>query len=271
MARRFFGVLVMLLLACAAALPLSGVAHASDDTEADDAVSGACAATVAGESGEPLTVDADAAVGELGLPALRLGSTSDTERRAYSDAVEVPAGDLLETVTTTAEDTGAGAVTDTACEAVDTTADTVNRVAKTTRTTLAVDSSADAPEIVLPAEPEPEEPTQPQPDDVQGIEIPVDEVPAGYTLPFSESIMGFGLPEVALPKIPAMPDAAAQRGPDLQIGGRTDYDTTNTGQAAALPGTPPEQPARAPFVLAVALLAVVAAVFVRRWVTRTAG
>lgn len=260
MARRITGVLIMMLLAFAGALPLTGVAQADDE-----AVSGTCEATVGGQGGEPLTVDADAVTGTEVLPAVRLGSTSDTERREYQDAVEVPVGDLLEPAT---ESTG---VTDTACGAVDTTADTANRVARTARTTLAVAApSTDGPDdtdTVPPDDPQPE-PEQPQSGDTPGVEAPLDEVPAqAMTLPLTNSVAGFGLPAFSLPKI-AMPDAAAATGPHFRIGGRPDYDTNNTGQAQALPGTPAEQPARAPFVLAVGLLAVVAAALVRRWVTR---
>lgn len=265
MARRLTGVLIFMLLAFAGALPLTGVAHASEPSE--EPVSGTCGATLAGEAGEPLTVDADAALGTEVLPAVRLASTSDTERRAYRDAVELPVGDVLTPATEATEGTGA---TDVVCSAVDTTADTANRVAKTTRTTLA---ATEVPETVPPVEPQPEpEPAQPEPGDTPGLEPPLDEVPAeGVILPTMSPAVQFGsLPGVSLPEIPALPETAAAKGPDLRIGGRTDFNTTNTGQAQALPGSPPEQPERAPFVLAVVLLAVVAAAFVRRWVIRSA-
>lgn len=265
MASRVFGAMITMLLAGLVSLPLSGVAHA-DQAELVD---GECAATVLNARGEALAVDADELLGDVGVPAIRLGS--NTERIAEEEAVHLPVGDVVETLNV--QDTPVvGDAADAACTTVDSTATVANRVANTTGTLGAGGSSPTEPEPAEPVDPvEPQPPLDEVPADGGGtVTAPLDDVTLAQPAPmwpvtdFSTLALG------PLPKIEAMPDAGGRHGPDLLAGGRTDFDTANTGQAQALPEPLEQEPARAPFVLAVALLAVVAAVLVRRWITHAA-
>lgn len=264
MASRVVGTMIALLFAGAASLSLSGVAHA-DQTELVD---GECAATVLDGRGEPLAVDADELLGDVGVPAVRLGS--NTERIAEDEAVHLPVGDLVEALGVQ-EAPMVGDVAEAACDTVDGTARAANGLASTTGT-LAAGANPSEPSPV-----EPVDPVEPQP--------PLDEVPAdgggSVTAPPADvvtpafgdpSFFGAGfdtLPLPPLPRLEALPNAAGQ-GPDLRAGGPVDrLAATNTGHAQALSAPVEPTPARAPFVLAVGLLAAVAAVMVRRWITRS--
>lgn len=266
MVRKLFGAIVMFLLAGAAALPLSGVAYAEEPV-----VDGECSATLLGDRGKPLHVDADALLGEGGLPAVRLGSS--TERIAEKAAVDLPVGDVVEQLDVR-EVPVVGEAADAGCGAVDTAGGAVNKVAETTSTAVAANKPElpELPELPTPVEPvQPEEPQDEAP--AGGGEV-VDEVPSAETLALPDlpvfQLPAFGsVPAGPLPQIEVLPDAAAQ-GPDLRFGGRSDgFTATSAGQVQALPEVPADEPARAPFVLAVAMVAVVAAVMVRRWITRT--
>lgn len=263
MVRKLFGAIVMFLLAGAAALPLSGVAYAEEPV-----VDGECSATLLGDRGKPLHVDADALLGEGGLPAVRLGSS--TERIAEEAAVDLPVGDVVEQLDVR-EVPVVGEAADAGCGAVDTAGGAVNKVAQTTSTAVA----ANKPELPeLPAPVEPVQPEEPQDEVPAGGGEVVDEIPSAETLALPGlpvfQLPAFGsVPTGPLPQIEVLPDAAAQ-GPDLRFGGRSDeFTATSAGQVQALPDVPADEPARAPFVLAVAMVAAVAAVMVRRWITRT--
>lgn len=262
MASRVVGTMIALFLAGAASLSLSGVAHA-DQTELVD---GECAATVLDGRGEPLVVDADELLGDVGLPALRLGS--NTERIAEDEAVHLPVGDLVEGLGVR-DAPVVGDAAEAVCDTVDSAARATNSVASTTGTLAAG---------AKPSEPEPEpvdpvEPVEPLP--------PVDEVPVdgggSVTAPRADVVTPtFGDPGFfaagfdALPPLQALPEYTAGQGPALRPPGPMDrLMATNTGQAQALPVPVEPAPERAPFVLAVGLLAAVAAVMVRRWVIRS--
>jgi len=262
MASRVFGAMITMLLAGLVSLPLSGIAHA-DQAELVD---GECAATVLNARGEALAVDADELLGDVGVPAIRLGS--NTERIAEEEAVHLPVGDVVETLNV--EDTPVvGDAADAACTTVDSTATAANRVANTTGTLAAAGGSPVEPEPAEPVDPaEPQPPLDEVPADGGGtVTAPLDDVTLAQPAPMWPVTDFSTLALEPLPKIEAMPDAGGRHGPDVLAGGRTDFDTANTGQVQALPEPLEEQPARAPFVLAVALVAVVAAVLVRRWIT----
>lgn len=259
MASRVVGTMIALLFAGAASLSLSGVAHA-DQTELVD---GECAATVLDGRGEPLAVDADELLGDVGLPALRLGS--NTERIAEDEAVHLPVGDLVEGLGVQ-DAPVVGDAAEAVCDTVDGTTRAANGLASTTGTLAAG---------AKPSEPEPVDPVEPQP--------PVDEVPAdgggSVTVPPADVVTpafgdpGFfaaGFDTLPLPPLEALPEYTGGQGPDMRPTGPMDrLAATNTGQAQALPVPAEPTPERAPFVLAVGLLAAVAAVMVRRWVIRS--
>ncbi|MGH3467400.1 MAG: hypothetical protein ACRDQF_06685, partial [Thermocrispum sp.] len=216
--RRVLGAIVMVLLAAAGGLALSGVAYAEGDTAADaqhagpaaagpaEVVDGECAATVLDERGRPLLVDADALLVDGGLPAVRLGSSTD--RIAEEEAVDLPVGDVVESLGV-GEAPVVGEVAAAGCGAVDTTSQAVTSVAVTTHTLTAP---------VQAAEPEPERPAKPQrPAAPEPQEVPevggeeADPLPinpqAGPLLaaPVADTLPLGPLPRVEVP----LPDAAA--------------------------------------------------------------
>lgn len=262
MVKRYLGATIAsFLLAGLASLLLSGVAYAEDDP----AIAADCAVDLPGEDGGELAVDAGLAVAGLDV-GLSAEPVTD-ELPAVGGAASAVLGAEIPAVAEAADGT---------CGLVQTTAKTANEVGESVRVLMRHEATGPpvdepAPPVDAPAEnlPPDEEPPQ-EPEDtaeaVEGDVLPVEAPayePVAYT---TESVAP--LPAVELP---AIPPAAAQRGPDLDSGQDGSFSAEkNAGRAHALPLQPAEQP-KLPFLLAIAALAAVAAVLVRRWITRSVG
>lgn len=265
MVKRYLGaVIASFLLAGLASLTLSGVAYA----EEGPAIAADCAVGLpseAHEDGEELAVDAGVSVGEL-----RLGLGTDTgELPAVGDA----ASGVLSAETPAVAEAAGGA-----CELVETTAKTANEVGEPAVRLLSRDERPDSAEAPQPPVDEPAENPVPgdeqQPSEPEDAAVPVEGESRPVEAPSLEPIAHTQEVVAPLPTIelPAIPPAAAQRGPDLNSDDKKGVvvGEKNAGRAHALPSEPAEQP-KLPFLLAIATLAAVAAVLVRRWITRVAG
>lgn len=252
------------LLASLAAVGLPGTAAA------DDTVRGDCAATVASADGDPITVDVGALLGHGGVVDVGLGSDAPGSGDAGdTPALSLPVADTADTLGTD----GVPVVPDTATEGCEGVKTTLNTVGGTTRSVLpGGNGDGEPPADPVPTDPQAEDGTSgtdgagnpaadPESDDGvsgdQGAELTYVSLPQPAV----------ALPPLGPPAFLELPSVPAPAAPDLNPDDGPHAGDTNTGRVDALPASG-HQNSRVPFFLAVAFLAVVGAVFLRRWIAR---
>ncbi|MBB3662787.1 hypothetical protein FB384_001691 [Prauserella sediminis] len=248
------------------------------DVEREDTtpkvIEGECDATVKGDDGEPLTVDAGAAAGAEGLAGIGTGS------EAEDTLVSLP---LKETLAGTGL-SETGVVVDSLGQVCDTAQSTVNTLGATTR---------DVTDGLTPDEPAPEEPADPpQPGDPQpepdpspaperpapgeGEDVPEADVPpapdAPAVPPADQGALVEPLSPVALPPSADITVPKAPIGPGMEAPnrgsqpGEQENTARKSGTARALPQA--SETDRTPLVLSVGALLLVVAGLSRAWIAR---
>lgn len=242
------------------------------------AVAGDCAATLAAEEGTDLTVDPGALVRAPGVLDLGLGSTAAGAGGTEDPTVvSIPLADAAGAL-------GAEAVSDATEPVCDAVQDTAGEVQRTTQRALAVVAPAERPDPRPhpagdtdapgdPAPPAPEEDTENSGDEpargdrpegsVAGSTVP--EFDVSYVTPASPASTPFSGHPLSPPDFSTLPDTPSDFG--LEPAKEQAAGEGNPGRVDALTAADQRQ-SRAPFIIAVALIAVVAAALIRRAMAR---
>lgn len=263
-----------------ATVAVVGMPGAASAEETHGTVSGDCAATLTGaadHNGDPLTVDAGAPLGQDGLLDVGLGSAAKGTGDAGATLVSLPVADTIDQL-------GASdipAVAATATDGCETVQRTVNTLGATTRRLLpaavAADSGLGSPEPA-PSDADPDDAGTDDADNAPGVTDAEEGFVTGTSEDRGDVSLVTAAPVAAAPsaseplsflQVPAMPPAP--EAPDLN----PDRDgprpgDRHTGRIDALPASD-QANSKIPFILAVALLAVVGAVVVRRLNLRPKG
>lgn len=261
------------VIACVGAVGMPGVAGATDSAVATAA--GNCAATVATADTDDLTVDAGAPLGTPGVVDIGLGSSSEGTGGAVDETlVSLPVGDTVDALGVADVSAVSEPLTE-GCESVKTT---LNSVGEQAQKLLRVSK----PAAVEPA-PSDDEPSSPSDDsddsDDSDGDNGTDEPPLAdgsvpgnsedkttVTYVTTSQAASAQLPEAPLGTldISALPPAPTDL--DLHSRDRASGDG-NAGRVDALPAADQAE-SRTPFLLAIALIAVVAGVLIRSLMAR---
>lgn len=260
------------VIACVGAVGMPGLAGAADSSVPTAA--GSCAATMATADTDDLTVDAGAPLGTPGVLDIGLGSSAQGTGGADDQTlVSLPVGDTVDALGVAEVSAVAEPLTE-GCESVKAT---LNSVGEQAQKVLWVSK----PAAVEPApSDDPSEPSENNTDntDDSGTDGTDDPPVADGSVPgISEGVTPVSYvttPQPASAPLPAAPlatvdiSALPPAPTDLDLHSRDQASGDgNVGRGDALPVSDQAE-SRIPFLLAVALIAVVAAVLIRRLMAR---